>query len=262
MRLICGLSVQVHQGNGPHLLLVHGMLASRSQWLPNLERFSHYTTPVTIELLGHHDSSAPKDALNYDPDTYVRSLDAIREELGVDSIFIGGCSLGAALTMRYALTHPQHVQGHFFTNSSSAFADDSMTRAWQENSEAGFHNILEGGRSAIDRIPVHPRFARRLPEEVKRALVDDSKSHSVYGIAATMRWTSPAASIRSKLACFRVPSMLLCGRFEKRFKPLFEVAKRKMPNLIVHELDAGHGVNMEAADAFNQHVETFVRRYS
>ena len=31
------LHVDVHDGNGPYLLLVHGMLSSRVQWMPNLD---------------------------------------------------------------------------------------------------------------------------------------------------------------------------------------------------------------------------------
>lgn len=253
-----GLSVKVHEGDGPYMLLVHGMLASRSQWLLNLEHFSKFATPVTVELLGHHESSAPEEAKSYAPESYVEAFEEIREQLGTDFWVVGGCSLGGALTLRYALAHPKRVSAHFLTNSSSAFADEEMSRVWQERSAAGFQQIIEGGHGAIERMPVHPRHAKRLPEAVKDALVRDCSEHSVYGIAATSRWTSPSASSRSQLNEVSQPTMLLCGRFERRFRPLLEVAKSEIPGLLVHELDAGHGVNMEASELFNHHVETFV----
>lgn len=262
MPLMHGLSVCIHEGDGPPMFLVHGMLASRSQWLLNLEDFSRFSTPITIELLGHHESPAANHAQQYKPDSYVRLFEVIRKDLGFDSIFIGGCSLGAALTMRYTLNHSNRVRAQFFTNSSSAFADQAMSKLWQERSVTGYRSLLSAGQRGIDRMPVHPRRATRLPSEVKQALVEDSKSHSLFGIAATTRWTSPTASIREELANFTVPSMLLCGRYEKRFRPLLEVAKRDMPALVVHELEAGHGVNMEAAEPFNKHVEKLVRTYA
>ncbi|MCY4095756.1 MAG: hypothetical protein OXG05_11620, partial [Gammaproteobacteria bacterium] len=52
-----------------------------------------------------------------------------------------------------------------------------------------------------------------------------------------------------------------CGSYERRFQPLREYAITHMPNLVVHDLPAGHGVNMEAADVFNEHVKAFVQEH-
>lgn len=256
------LSVVVHEGNGPHLLLVHGMLASRSQWLLNLPVLSTVSTPVTVELWGHHLSPSPAGPEAYEPVNYSRMFESIRERLGIDRWLVGGCSLGGALTMRYSLNHPDRVIGQFLTNSSSAFADEATCRKWQESSAASYDGILRGGMTAVKRIPVHPRHATRLPESVKEALLEDGESHDVEGIAATMRWTSPFASVRSDLAHSKVPSMLLCGSFERRFQPLREYAALNLPNLVIHDLPAGHAVNMEVSDAFNMRVKAFVQEVS
>ena len=256
------LNVVVHDGTGPPLLLVHGMLASRSQWLLNLALFSTFATPITIELLGHHLASSPTDSAAYSPSNYVVMFEELRKQLQIDRWFLGGCSLGAALTMRYTLNHPSRVFAQFLTNSSSAFADDESCRKWRLQSEASYNHILQGGMATIERIAVHPRHAKRLPESVKQALVKDSKSHAAIGIASTMRWTSPYASVRNDVNGTCVPSMLLCGRFETRFRPLLRFATKKVPALVVHELPAGHGVNMEAADAFNEHVAACVTEHT
>ena len=257
-----GLSVQVHDGNGPPLLLVHGMLASRSQWLLNLESFSKFAKPITVELLGHHLSPSPTDPNAYKPCSYVDIFDAIRKDLGIDRWFVGGCSLGAALTMRYSLSHPDKVLGQFLTNSSSAFADVETSNVWRENSAKSFDNIMQGGMKAINRIAVHPRHGKHLPESVKSALVADSESHSVLGIASTMRWTSPLASVRDEVQKTKVPTMLLCGMLERRFKPLRAVALSEVPGIEIHDLEAGHAVNMEAAEAFNAQVRSFIRAHT
>ena len=59
---------EVHPGRGPHLLLVHGMLSSRAQWLPNLAALAAVCRPVTLELWGHGRSPAPADPAAYHPD--------------------------------------------------------------------------------------------------------------------------------------------------------------------------------------------------
>ena len=256
------LSLQIHEGQGPPVLLVHGMLASRSQWLLNLDELSKVATPISIELWGHNESPSPEEPECYAPTRYVEMFEHIRRKLNVNEWFLGGCSLGASLTIRYALTYPEHVLGQFFTNSSSAFADDEMSRTWQENSEATYDRVMAGGLAALERVPVHPRNGKRLPERIRNALIADADQHSLAGIAGTMRWTSPFTSIRHRVHEVSVPSLLICGSKERRFQPLRTVVEERMPGVGICDLEAGHGVNMTAAAEFNANVTSFIKKTS
>jgi pimeloyl-ACP methyl ester carboxylesterase len=66
------LHCDVHEGDGPFLLLVHGSL--------------------------------------YHPDAYVAAFETLRERLGASRWLVCGQSLGATLTLRYALDHPERVR--------------------------------------------------------------------------------------------------------------------------------------------------------
>jgi pimeloyl-ACP methyl ester carboxylesterase len=98
------LYFEVHGNEGPYLLMVHGILSSKAQWIPNLEELKTFCRPVVIELFGHGRSPAPDDVESYSPDNYVGEFELIRQKLGIEKWFICGQSLGAALTFRYALT--------------------------------------------------------------------------------------------------------------------------------------------------------------
>src|SRR6059058_4727521 len=108
----------VHDGTGPYMLMVHGFLSSRAQWGPNLTALAPVTRPVVLELWGHGRSPAPTDPPRYHPDAYIEAFDQLRTQLGVERWFLCGQSFGAALTLRYALTHPDRVMAQVFTNSS------------------------------------------------------------------------------------------------------------------------------------------------
>ena len=73
---------QTHGGNGPYLLLVHGMLCSRAQWLWNLPALKRVCRPVTVELWGHGRSPSPETVGHYAPKHYITEFEAIREQLG------------------------------------------------------------------------------------------------------------------------------------------------------------------------------------
>lgn len=250
----------VHEGRGPHLLLVHGFLSSRSQWMLNLDALAEHATPVTVELFGHHDSPTPEDPACYEPGYYMQAFDAIREAVGADRWFLLGYSLGAGLTLRYAIEHPERVIGHLFTNSTSGLADRERQAEFRDTARDAAERIRAGGRRAMERIPVHPKHGWRLPKPVYEALVADAATHDPEGIASTIGITNPAVSMRERLAENTRPACLIQGIREKRFTAMAEAAERTMPELEIVRLDAGHGMNMETADAFNQAVVNFVER--
>lgn len=249
---------EVHPGNGPFLLLLHGFLCSRAQWAPNLDALRSVCRPVVVELYGHGRSPSPEDASDYPPESYVRALDAIRAELGAASWFACGASLGGALAIRYALTWPEHVGGLIFTNSMAAFAPGDAEGRRVEEGARSAERILDGGMKEVDRIRVHPKHARRLPPRIYDALMEDAALLDPVGVANTVRFTTPRASVREELAANRVPAMLTCGRFERRFQPHREFVAANVPGLEVVDMDAGHAVNMQAAEQFNRAVIDFL----
>jgi 2-succinyl-6-hydroxy-2,4-cyclohexadiene-1-carboxylate synthase len=252
------LHYQVHAGRGPHLLLVHGFLTGPAQWSSNLQALAGHCTPITVSLWGHAGAPSPADLDAYDPAHYVACFDAIRRELGVARWFLLGYSLGAGLTIRYALTHPERVHGHVFTNSTSALADEAQQRRWLDEAEETATRILQDGHAAMERIPVHPRHARKLPPTVYEALCADAARHDPAGIANTLRRTSPQASVRARLRDNARPALLVCGTRERRFRPLRDHALLQTPHLQVADLAAGHGMNMEDPAGFNEAVIRFL----
>ena len=150
---------------------------------------------------------------------------------------------------------------HAFTNSASAFADEAQRQQWQQEAIVRESKIIEGGLAAIQRIPVHPRFARRLPDDLYHALTTDANRLSPAGVARTMRYTTPAVSVRDIAATNPRPALLCFGRNERRFAPLMQWATQEMAQLRVVELNAGHAVNMEDAAGFNQAMRSFIEQY-
>ncbi|MEM7018439.1 MAG: alpha/beta hydrolase [Pseudomonadota bacterium] len=247
---------KVYEGDGPPVLLTHGILSSRAQWLPNLQALQQFCSPVVVELLGHHQSPSPEDSEPYHPDSYVRHFESIREALGVERWYVVGQSLGAALTMRYALRCPETIERHIITNSTSAFMDNWPAEQL-EGMERSARALEKRGRDALERMPLHPLNAKRVPPDVKQAMIDDATQHNPLGIANTMRHTVANSPILKLAGENRVPTLLLCGEYEKRFIPHKEAAIKHTPMLEVKDLPAGHSVNIGATEEFNAAVQAF-----
>ena len=256
------LHYEVHEGPGPFLLLVHGMLSSRAQWSPNLAALGRVSRPVVVELLGHGRSPSPEEPRAYTPSGYVEAFEEIRAELGVETWIVCGQSLGAALTLRYALDLPDRIRAQIFTNSNSALAEGGWEGAVRPFMEEQARRLEAEGRGALERLAIHPRRSRSLPREIRDALVADCALHDPRGIALTGLHTVPGSSVRKRIHQNRVPSLLVVGDREKRFAPQAAFAKKTMPHLEVVRTEAGHAVNLEAPEVFDAVVTSFVRRHA
>jgi len=256
-----GLHYEVHGERGPFVLLVHGMLSSRAQWLANLPALTVDYRPVVVELLGHGRSLTPDDTSAYEPASYVREFEAVRRALGVERWFIIGQSLGAALTLRYALDCPEVVIAQVFTNSMSALADADWATRVRPVMEAQAKQLEEGGREALEAHPLNPSNSRRLAPGVREALAMDYALHDPRGIAFTGMYTVPNSSVRDRVTQNSVPALLVAGDREERFHDQRLFAEETMPLLEVMRLEAGHAVNAEAAEEFNEAVKAFFDKH-
>jgi pimeloyl-ACP methyl ester carboxylesterase len=254
------LHCDVHEGEGPFLLLVHGILSSRAQWKPNLPALSRVTRPVVVELWGHGRSPAPSDPSLYHPDVYVAVFERLRERLGASRWLVCGQSLGATLTLRYSLEHPRRVLAQVFTNSTSALADADWVAGVRAGGSKQADAIEQGGRAILEKTPLHPLRARRLPPRAREALVADATLLDPRGVAHTIRYTVPESPVRERVSANRVPTLLVCGERDSRFEAQRRFAERYLPHLEVVAVDAGHAVNIEAADAFDAAVVAFLER--
>jgi 2-succinyl-6-hydroxy-2,4-cyclohexadiene-1-carboxylate synthase len=256
------LFYEVHDGVGPHLLLVHGMLSSRNQWMRNLEALQEVCRPVVVELWGHARSPSPEDTDHYLPEGYLKQFEAIREEVGTEKWFICGQSFGAGLTMRYALEHPDRILGQIFTNSRSALADAETVATYRENASKRAKLLVDHGRDGLEKIPVHPVHAKRMDEDIKEALLADAALHDPDGFAKTFEHSSPNLSVRDRAGETEVPTLLVVGEREEAFRPSREFAEATINNLQVAAAPGGHAVNIQSAEIFNQSVIDFIRKHS
>lgn len=253
---------EVHDGgHGPYMLMVHGFLSSRVQWKINLPALKAITRPVLLELLGHGRSPAPVEPEAYRVDSYIATFEAIREKLGAERWIVCGQSFGAGLATQYALEHPERVMGLIITNSISAFTpkgDPEREAAQKERADS----IMAGGKAALQELRIHPRHAKRFPEDIKTEMVADADRIAPEGILRSIALTSPSLSIADRLDQIKVPTLLVNGSWEKRFQPMRDHAGRTIPNVRVVDLPAGHSVNIEAATGFDEAVAAFVAEVS
>jgi pimeloyl-ACP methyl ester carboxylesterase len=254
------LHVEVHDGAGPPLLLVHGICSSRAQWRPNLAALAKVSTPVVVELLGHGRSESPHDPDAYTVAAYIARFEAIRESLGVPRWAICGQSFGAGLTLNYALARPDRVSAQVFTNSASGIGP---ARSEVDAPLVDRIRAFEArGRAALEAMPFFPKRTGRLPADVEDELLGDAALISLPAMARSLNVTVPGLSVARRLHEISVPTLLVNGSREKSFQPLRDRAAAVLPGLEIVDLPGGHPVNLDCAAGFDAAVADFLGRHA
>jgi pimeloyl-ACP methyl ester carboxylesterase len=94
-------------GRGKPLVLVHGWLGSWRYWVPVMDELSADYRTYALDLWGFGDSDKSRD--RYELDSYVDLLVAFMDDLGLWRVPMVGHTLGAAVSAKLAVAHPDRV---------------------------------------------------------------------------------------------------------------------------------------------------------
>ncbi len=259
-----GLHVDLHgplaPSDAPPLLLIHGFMASRAQWHGNRDRLSRRRRVAVVELLGHGRSHAPDDRGAYEIARYVETLEALRERLGVRRWHVCGQSLGAGVSVAYVLARPEAAIAHAFTNSGAVMTHPDDTAKVRERRETAAQ-IRAGGREKLPEARVHPARATRYPPETKARLMADAALLDPEAMARAMEITVAGTAAMHRLHELRLPTLLINGRWEKRFQAHLPALRAGIPHLEVVDLEGGHSINAEQPEGFDAALEAFLDRH-
>jgi pimeloyl-ACP methyl ester carboxylesterase len=95
-------------GEGPLLLLLHGITSTSDAWREVLPRLAERYTVVAPDLLGHGRSAKPRG--DYSLGAYAAGVRDLLGVLGFERGTIVGHSLGGGIAMQFSYLFPQHVE--------------------------------------------------------------------------------------------------------------------------------------------------------
>jgi pimeloyl-ACP methyl ester carboxylesterase len=95
-------------GDGPPVLLVHGLGASKASFLPTVGALAPHHRVIAVDLPGFGDSVKPIGA-SYDAPFFARTMVALLDALDLDRASVVGNSMGGRAALELGLAHPGRV---------------------------------------------------------------------------------------------------------------------------------------------------------
>lgn len=245
-------------GQGPHLILVHGVGLSADAWYAMLPELTKHFTVTSIDMPGHGESAAlvkGKDTSLSDYTDTIADATATIEE----PIMVVGHSMGALIAMDLAISHPEKI--------AAAVPINAIFRRSQDAAKAVQSRAVEltSGKT-FDNKPTLERWFGTNPEGMMREARERCdtmlRSADPEGYAAAYNiFAHEDGPADDALKSCNVPMLFITGSDEPNSTPqmsvnLATIAPNGSCEIIKH---ARHMMPITHADHVNKHIIAFVQ---
>ena len=258
----------VVEGRGPAVVLVHGLGGFAESWRHTIAALAQRTTVYALDLPGFGLSAKPGGPfqLSY----FAQALHGFVDAMGLGQVSLVGHSLGGAVVVTYALTHPVRVERMALVGALvPGFAYDfSLTARIAAMPAVGevlaWFRIPTAYKASIARC-----FATPMPDEVDFLIdthyAERQKAEARACFLATLRHVRADLgqhrdAYRRALATLDLPTLLIHGRQDRVIPPSHcAAAAEGLRRAGLRWVErCGHFPHIEQADTVNAWLAEFL----
>jgi pimeloyl-ACP methyl ester carboxylesterase len=128
----------VKVGNGPVLLMLHGLGCDHTTWDPVIDILARRYTVIAPDLLGHGRSDKPR--ADYSVGGYANGMRDLLTSLGIDRVTVVGHSFGGGVAMQFAYQFPERTERLVLVGSGGLGPE--VTPVIRAITTPGFHQAM------------------------------------------------------------------------------------------------------------------------
>ena len=258
----------VQVGQGPVVLLLHGLGASWVTWHRNILPLAEAGfNAVALDMPGHGDSDKP-DHWDYDPESVAELVHDFSRALGAERFSLVGNSAGGLTAALLALEHPEKVdrlvlvasgglgkRAYLFLRMVSLPVLGSLIyRPWLHRKMGVNKRIFYRPPPFLDEVLPELRRVHALPGSRRAVLRSVRASVNYFGLKGQTR-------IVNLLKGSPISLMTVWGENDIVVPVSHaEMFRRELPRSTVHTLpECGHWPHMEKPDDFNALLAAFLK---
>ena len=239
------------------IVFVHGVGMLGVVWQPQLNYFSNSYQTLAYDLLGHGKSPMPPEGVSLDD--YVERLNDLVEFLEVSTFYLVGHSMGAIISVAFALKYPNKVVALTPLNMVFNRTDKAQLEALDRANQVLRNNQILNVEKTLDRWFRHSHNNRsKNIIEVRKWL--EQSSPQGYGLTYRLFALSDKVFL-NKLSQLRCPVLYLTGDDDPNSTPEMS---RKMAELtplgeFVSVEDEAHMMSYIAPNKVNPIIENHLK---
>lgn len=253
-------------GQGPCLVLVHGAFADARIWEPQWGHFSTKCQILRYDLRGHGRTGASGLA-HYSMATYADDLSALLDALGIRSPILCGLSWGGSIIQAFAVRSPGRPKAMILAGTAVSI---NLTLVDKLLCNVLFPRWMMSLTIRMMSVEKFSRFAFQLARLTRgKHWLSRDESAQAYLEQSMLRmdsseylkiWEAIYGFHSLPIEKITCPTLILNGEYEPKntFRHTDEILHR-VPQAISRVIPgASHAMNLEAAETFNNFVESFL----
>ncbi len=258
-------------GEGPAVLLVHGLASSMITWYCNMDALADAGfQAIAIDLPGYGDS-VPAERLGYEPESAARFLAGFIAQLGIERFSVVGNSAGGLIAGVTALEYPDRVDKVALV--ASAGLGRRLSWPLRIISVPGLGELIYRPH-LISKAAMVKRIFFRPPDFLDDILPEIFRvrclPHAPQVMLRSVRSGINLMGLRRKhhivdrLRNLPVPLLAVWGEEDLVIPPVSEEeVRRALPRSTIHVLpECGHWPHMEKPEEFNRILTVFLSQPS
>jgi pimeloyl-ACP methyl ester carboxylesterase len=257
----------VDEGEGPPLLLIHGLGGSMLNWEPVIDHFKNNYRVVALDLPGCGKSEIAEG--DYGLDFFARHILGLLAELGIERASVAGHSLGGLISLHLVLNHPDMVDNLILVdNAGSHHFPGILKRALRSLPPSFLKRFLLFFISYLPRIHVFRRAAgvqnvnQYTDAMVANALAvaDRGDRYEYLGAYIETARSAINVSYRERLGEISKPTLIVWGQNDLAISNRVgqEENKKIKGSFLVSIPRADHVVQLDQPEMFNTAVARFL----
>jgi len=240
-------------GAGEPVVLIHAFSVDRRMWAPQIASLEKRFRVVRFDQRGHGKSDAPSA-----PYAQHEDLRSVLDALRIDKATLIGLSAGATTATDFAIAYPNRVVRVVLASPGlSGYVPPAPLTWTQPVFQAAGTGDAEGAARLWADTPIMALRSELTAAATVKDLVMSNTRLWTYRTNPVQPLIPPAIKRLSEVKC---PALVILG--EQDLPHIKEVAGLLVDGIAGARLvtipRAGHMVNLDARDAFNQAVESFL----
>ncbi len=250
-------------GTGTPVIFVHEFAGDHRSWEPQLRHFSRRYRCIVYSARGYPPSDIPGDPERYSQARATDDIAAVLRHLGIAEAHIVGLSMGGFATLHFGFRHPQMARSLVVAGCGYG-AEPARQEAFRRDC-AATADVLERSMAEAARSyalgPTRVQLQNKDPRGW-REFAERLAEHSGIGSALTMRGVQmrrPSLwDLTAEMKRLSVPTLIVTGDEDEPCLEPGLLMKRMIRSAgLVVLPQAGHAINLEEPQGFNQAVESF-----
>lgn len=261
-------AVYVHQRdeNLPWLLMLHGFMGDHRVFDHLIDELCESCNPITIDLLGHGQSSKPTDPKRYNEDKQVNDIYQLVHALNIFPLFLYGYSMGGRLALKTVFSAPEPFKGLILESTTNGITDKQERKKRRLTDERRAKHLESNYEDFLSKWEEAALFQSPLPAD-KNLL---STYHNIHldqdpqAMAASLRGfgTGSMTPETEHSPGYNGPTLLMAGSGDEKYMKINDQLTSFFSNVHLCFIKAGHRIHLDNPSGLSNEIKHHIDQNS